>query len=262
MLAIALVFFGHWLASVFLQSFFLHRYGAHRQFSLSPRWERAFYFATWLMQGSSFLNPRAYAILHREHHAFSDTERDPHSPHFHTNPLAMMIHTVNRYEDFARRRVEPEQRFAGGYPEWPALDRFADHWATRLAFCAIFVLIYLALAPSAAYFALLPFHFVMGPVHGSIVNWCGHKYGYRNFAMRDASRNCLPIDFVTLGELFQNNHHKAGMSPNFAVRWFELDPTYVAIRIFAALGIVRLRAVSTEPETQDGVVAEPATQAL
>ena len=68
---------------------------------------------------------------------------------------------------------------------------------------------------------LLPAHYLMGPVHGAIVNWCGHKYGYRNFDNGDASRNTLIFDSVTCGELFQNNHHKYAMSPNFAARWFE-----------------------------------------
>jgi stearoyl-CoA desaturase (delta-9 desaturase) len=74
------------------------------------------------------------------------------------------------------------------------------------------------------------------------VNWCGHKYGYRNFETTrdDRSRNTLILDFVTLGELFQNNHHKFGMSPNFAARWFEIDPSWYAIKAFAALGIVDL----------------------
>ena len=68
-----------------MQSFFLHRYGAHKQFALSKRWERVFHFATWLTQGSSYLSPRAYAILHRMHHAYSDTPKDPHSPANHGN---------------------------------------------------------------------------------------------------------------------------------------------------------------------------------
>ncbi|MBW2541655.1 MAG: acyl-CoA desaturase [Deltaproteobacteria bacterium] len=260
MLAIALFFVGHWLLSVFFQTFFLHRYGAHRQFSMSRRWERIFYLATWLAQGASFLSPRGYAILHREHHAFSDTAKDPHSPHFQTNPFAMMLHTKKRYSDLVCHRVEPEPRFAGGYPEWAPIDRIGNLWSARLAFGAAYTLFYVAFAPSPIYFALLPVHFLMGPIHGAIVNWCGHKYGYRNFATNDLSRNTLPFDLVTLGELFQNNHHKAGMAPNFAVRWFEIDPAYLVIRTFAAFGIVQLAGHDRAPETPEAVYPASSAQ--
>lgn len=232
-------FVGHWLLSVFCQTFFLHRYGAHRQFTLSKGWERAFHLLTYLSQGSSFLNPRAYAILHRMHHAFSDTERDPHSPLHHSNALSMMWKTKVSYDDFAYRRVEPEPRFEGGYPEWPLVDRLSQSWAMRMVWIAGYTSFYVAFAPSAWWFLLLPAHFVMGPIHGAIVNWGGHKYGYRNFESADASRNTLLVDFVTLGELFQNNHHAYSMSPNFAARRFELDPTYPIILFLHKLGIVR-----------------------
>ena len=255
MLAIALFFIGHWLLSVFCQTFFLHRYAAHRQFTMSHRWERFFYFATWLTQGASFLSPRAYAILHREHHAFSDTKRDPHSPRFHKSPLSMMLQTKNRYDDLVYRRVEPEARFASDCPEWKALERVGNKWPVRISFGLAYTLFYVAFAPSVFYFALLPFHFMMGPIHGAIVNWCGHSYGYRNFDNRDLSRNTLPFDFLTLGELFQNNHHKAVMAPNFAVRWFEIDPAYLVIRTFAAIGIIQFTGGNRGPETQDGAYA-------
>jgi stearoyl-CoA desaturase (delta-9 desaturase) len=87
-------------------------------------------------------------------------------------------------------------------------------------------------------FALVPMHYLMGPIHGAIVNWCGHKYGYRNFDSEDKSRNTLIFDFVTAGELFQNNHHKFAMSTNFAARWFEIDPTYQVMRLFNWIGII------------------------
>lgn len=242
-MATVLVFFAaHWALSVFFQTFFLHRYAAHRMFTMSRGWERFFYVCTWLTQGSSFLVPRAYAIMHREHHAYSDTERDPHSPHYAKGPLDMMWKTKKRYHALVERRVQPEPRFDGGSPEWPWLDRFGDRFPVRFGFGALYTLVYIAYAPHWAFFLLLPFHYLMGPVHGAIVNYCGHKYGYRNFATPDRSRNTLPFDFVTLGELFQNNHHRYAMAPNFAARRFELDPTWFVIRLFAALGIVRLPA--------------------
>ena len=240
MLPILIFFVAHWMISVFCQTFFLHRYGAHLQFTMNRGWERFFYLTTFLSQGSSYLTPRAYAYLHREHHAFSDGERDPHSPRFHKTVFSMMLQTKHRYDDFAKRRIEPEPRFRGTTPEWDALDGFGDRWSTRIAFGALYTAFYIVFAPSWAWYLLLPLHFLMGPIHGAIVNWGGHKYGYRNFDTADDSRNTLPFDFVTLGELFQNNHHKRGMSPNFAYRWFEIDPTYWVIRLFAALGIVQI----------------------
>jgi stearoyl-CoA desaturase (Delta-9 desaturase) len=253
----------HWQLSVFFQTFFLHRYGAHRMFIMSKGWERFFYLCTYIFQGSSFLSPRGYAILHRMHHAYSDTPKDPHSPSNFQGIVTMMLETKKRYDAFAYRRQAPEPRFDGGYPEWPLIDNLASSWIGRLAWGAGYTLFYIRFAPSPWLFMLLPMHFVMGPIHGAIVNWCGHKYGYRNFDNGDLSRNTLVFDFLTVGELFQNNHHKFGMSPNFAVRWFEIDPSYQVMRVFAALGIIDMtgapkmhypmpaRAAETETETQE-----------
>ena len=87
---------------------------------------------------------------------------------------------------------------------------------------------------------LLPLQWVLGPIHGAIVNWCGHKYGYRNFQNGDGSRNTLVFDMVTMGELFQNNHHKYPMSPDFAARWFEIDPTWQVLRVLAKTGVIEI----------------------
>ena len=98
----------------------------------------------------------------------------------------------------------------------------------------------------------------MGPVHGAIVNWFGHWLGYRNFDQEDDSRNTLLIDFVTLGELFQNNHHKYGSRPNFAVRAWELDPAYVAVKLLAALGILEVQSDAKRSASEDPLVATAA----
>jgi stearoyl-CoA desaturase (Delta-9 desaturase) len=241
-LAIAIFFIAHWQLSVFFQTFFLHRYGAHRMYTMSKGWERFFYFCTYATQGPSFLSPRGYAILHRMHHAFSDTPKDPHSPtNFKNGPVGlwtMMLATKKKYDDFAYNRVQPEARFDGGLPSWPTLDRIGQSWVGRIAWGAAYTLFYVKFATHPWEYALLPVQYIMGPVHGAIVNWCGHKYGYQNFDNGDVSRNTLIFDFVTAGELFQNNHHKYGMSPNFAARWFELDPTYQVMKVFNFLGII------------------------
>src|SRR5215470_8848394 len=100
-MAIALFFVAHWQLSIFCQTFFLHRYGAHKQFTMSRRWEKFFHLLTFFSQGSSYLNPRGYAILHRMHHAFSDGPKDPHSPENHPGLFSMMWATKTTYEGFA-----------------------------------------------------------------------------------------------------------------------------------------------------------------
>src|SRR6187397_1749951 len=109
----------------------------------------------------------------------------------------------------------------------------------RLVWGAAYTAVYVVFAPSLWWWLLLPAHYIMGPIHGAIVNYAGHRYGYRNFASADVSRNTLPFDFVTLGQLFQNNHHEFSMSPNFAVRRFEVDPAYPVILLLEKLGIVK-----------------------
>ncbi len=212
-------------------------------FKMSNFWEKFFYMFTFVAQGSSFLNPRAYAIMHRMHHAYSDTEKDPHSPHFIKDVWGLMIKTKNIYLDYLRFKIEPEPQFIDRYPTWAFVDRFGDLWITRLLFVAFYVAFYVHFAEYWWMFLLLPIHFLMGPIHGAVVNWCGHKYGYSNYDNNDHSKNTLPLDFLMLGELFQNNHHKRPNDVNFAQRWFELDPSYPVIKLLHTLRIIRLRKV-------------------
>jgi stearoyl-CoA desaturase (delta-9 desaturase) len=163
----------------------------------------------------------------------------------------MMWETKHRYDDFAYGRREPDVRFAHATPSWPLLERFSQNWLTRVGWIAGYSLFYVQFATQAWMFALLPLHFVMGPIHGAIVNWCGHRYGYRNYASNDDSTNAFAIEFITWGELFQNNHHRFAMSPKFSARRFELDPTWYVIRALSSLGIIRLAANSTLPVWPD-----------
>jgi stearoyl-CoA desaturase (delta-9 desaturase) len=208
-------------------------------FRLSLVAERAFYMLHFVSQGSSFLVPRAYAALHRMHHAFSDSKQDPHSPHFFTDPFRMMWQTKRVYAGLVKRTITPAAEFAANVPEWENLDRLGDSLYTRIVWGALYFWFYCRFATSPWMFSLLPIHFLMGVLHGAIVNWCGHRYGYRNFSIRDKSRNTLPIDFLMMGELYQNNHHRYPNRPDFAIRWFEIDPAYPVIWLLQKLRIIR-----------------------
>jgi stearoyl-CoA desaturase (Delta-9 desaturase) len=239
-LPILIFFLAHWWGSVLMQTFYLHRYASHGMFKLSRGWERFFHLLTYVMQGSSYLIPSAYAHLHRAHHAYSDTDKDPHTPHRFTNAFSMMWETKHSYSALVQGTATPEARFSGYTPGWPLIDKIGDHMLSRLAWGVGYTLFYLAFAPHWIFLLLLPAHYLMGPIHGAIVNWAGHKYGYRNFDTRDKSRNVVLWDVITLGELFQNNHHRHAQSANFAARWYEFDPSHMLIVGLDRLGVLEL----------------------
>ena len=140
MFAILLFFTIHWFLSLFFHSFFLHRFATHQMYTTSKRWEKVFYFATWLLQGSSFLVPRAYGVLHRMHHEHSDTEQDPNSPHLFKDVWQMMKSTHCMFRGLVTRRLTPDPMFTKDYlPEWDRLDKFGNHFVTRIVFALLYI---------------------------------------------------------------------------------------------------------------------------
>jgi len=241
-MAIPLFFIGHWYLSLFSQTFFLHRYSAHRMFTLNKFWERFFWIFTYITQGASFLNPRGYAILHRLHHIHSDSAQDPHSPRHSTNIFTMMWRTKKMYEGYVNNKIHASNEVEANIPQWKGFEKFAESGFSRIAWGTLYVLFYIYFAGSDWWwYPLLLVHFIIGPVHGAIVNWFGHWLGYRNFKNNDDSRNTLPMDVLMMGELFQNNHHHHPLKINFAVKWFELDPTWQIMKLLNFLKIIKLK---------------------
>lgn len=246
MYIILFFFVAHWYLSLATQTLFLHRYAAHGYYQLSPFMERVAYLLTWLTQGSSYLSPDIYGKLHLAHHAFSDTEKDPHSPHHTSGPVQMMWETACHYTDTENNRNDIAKRFKSFVTPWDSFDNFAGSYYTRIAFGFLYLLFYLEFAPHWGWFLLLPVHFIMGPLHGFIVNWCGHKYGYRNFSNEDGSKNTLPVELFLMGELFQNNHHACAQRSNFAVRSWEWDPGHALLKVMNKLGWIKMKTRTQE----------------
>jgi stearoyl-CoA desaturase (Delta-9 desaturase) len=232
---VILVFFAlHWYLSLFAQTFFLHRYAAHGMFTMSKTWEKVFYILTYIFQGSSFLSPKAYGIMHRLHHAYADTEKDPHSPSYSEGLMDMMWKTKTFYNDVLNDRADIEARFTKNVPNWRFMEWLGDLWLSRVAWGTLYTLFYINYATHAWQYALLPIHYLMGPVHGAVINWFAHKYGYVNFKVNDTAKNLLPVDVLMMGEGYHNNHHKF-------VKWHELDPVYPVILLLDALGVIHLK---------------------
>ncbi|HEX5026013.1 MAG TPA: fatty acid desaturase [Agriterribacter sp.] len=244
MVVILIFFFGHWFLSLFFHSFFLHRYASHQMYTTSKAGEKVIYFLTWFAQGSSYLVPKAYGVMHRMHHTYSDTENDPHSPHFFKDVWHMMLHTAAIYRAFNTGENVPDKQFTKEYlPSWTKMDRFGNSMVTRIIFGAAYFAVYFFFAPNLWWYLLLPIHFLMGPIQGAIVNWCGHKYGYSNFDNGDHSKNSSPWGVLLMGELFQNNHHHAKDNANFARKWFEFDLTYIIMIGLNKAKLIRMKPV-------------------
>jgi len=238
---IFLFFIAHWYLSLFFQTFFLHRYASHKAFTMSPFMEKVFFVLTWIFQGSNYLSPFGYGVMHRMHHAFADTPQDPHSPKYDESLFKMMWKTKNIYTEITDGKMEVEPRFTKGVPRWDAFDKIARAWPSRVFWGALYTLVYINFATEWWLWLLLPLQFLLSPIHGAIINWFAHKYGYRNFEVSDTSMNFLPFDFLMMGESYHNNHHKHGSRANFGgIRWHEIDPTYIAIWVFNKLGIIRI----------------------
>tara|TARA_B100000945_G_scaffold313290_1_gene309146 strand:+ start:129 stop:851 length:723 start_codon:yes stop_codon:yes gene_type:complete len=229
----------HWYLSLFFQTFFLHRYAAHNQYKMNPFWEKIFFLMTFLIQGSSFLHPGAYAIMHRKHHKHSDTINDPHSPVIINNIFLFNKKTVLEYRKVVNQFLN-NNIIVKDVPRWVELEKLSELWIVRILFVLLYFVIYNLFSPSFWFYLLIPIHIFMGPLHGFIVNWFGHRYGYRNFKnTKDNSKNTLIIDLIMMGELYQNNHHKKPNNRNFAHRWFELDLGYIISFILIKLRIIK-----------------------
>lgn len=239
---ITIFFIAVWYLSLFSQTFLQHRYAAHGAFTMSKGWERFFFIIAYITQGSSYMSPKTYAIMHRLHHAHTDTELDPHSPSYSANIFSMMWRTRGFYQDIQHNRKTIDPKYLKNLPEWDSFDKFANTGFSRLLWVALYVLFFIQFASSPWQYLLLPIIVSMGAFHGAVINWFAHKYGYINFRMRNTSMNLFFIDILMLGEAYHNNHHKYPSSINFGRRWFEIDPIYYVIRLFHRLGIITIAA--------------------
>ena len=231
-----------WYGGLFFQTFFLHRYSAHQSFTTSKFGEKLLFIGTWIFQGSNYLSAYGYGIMHRMHHAYADTEKDPHSPKFDESVFSMMWRTKTIYTAINKKKIKIDKKFTINVPEWPWFDKFASSWVSRIGWGVAYTLFFVAFATEWWQWLFLPMTYIMAPIHGAIINWFAHIYGYVNFKVKDTSKNLMPFDFLMLGEGYHNNHHKNGSSPNFGgVRWHEIDPTYIAMWLMDKMGLIKLK---------------------
>lgn len=70
------------------------------------------------------------------------------------------------------------------------------------------------------------------------VNSIGHLFGRQRFATGEGSRNNMVLGYLTMGDGWHNNHHRAPYSARHGFAWYEFDMCYVFIRLLRLVGLV------------------------
>jgi stearoyl-CoA desaturase (delta-9 desaturase) len=202
-----------------------HRYFSHRAFRVGrvTQFVLAFGGLTAVQKG-----PLWWAGWHRRHHRYADTARDPHSPErgFWWSHIGWVL--SGRYGATDLDVVDDLARF----PELRFLDRHDWIGPWTLAVTCYLVAGWSGLVVGFFGSTVLVWHATFS------VNSFTHLYGRRRYATRDTSRNLAPVAVLTLGEGWHNNHHHHPTSARQGVPWWELDPTYGALRLLACVGVV------------------------
>jgi stearoyl-CoA desaturase (delta-9 desaturase) len=215
-----------------------HRLLTHRAFDTS-RWLRA----TFAVLGSmSVQGPVIHWVAdHRKHHAYTDEDGDPHSPHV-DGGLRGLWHAHVGWLFSLAGRAEPE-RYARDLvtdPLMRAISRLFPGWVA------------LGLA--------IPFgigYAVTGTLRGALIGllWGGlvrifllhhvtfainsvcHFFGRRRFATADESRNVFWLALPSFGEAWHHNHHAFPRSAFHGLRRREIDPGGLVIRALERAGL-------------------------
>jgi stearoyl-CoA desaturase (Delta-9 desaturase) len=179
---------------------------------------------------------------HRKHHAFSDEEGDPHSPHVDHGGLRGLFHAHVGWL-FLHDQRALKTRYAPDLLADPVVSFVNRTFA--LWVLAGFV------APFAIGFVLggtvvggltsllwggLIRMFVLHHVTYSINSLC-HAFGRRDFETGDESRNLAWLALPSFGESWHNNHHAFPTSSVHGLKWWQIDLSSMVIRALERLGL-------------------------
>ena len=211
-----------------------HRYFAHKSYKLNRFWQFVIAFGgtTAAQKG-----PLWWAAHHRNHHKFSDTEQDVHSPRkgfwwSHVGWILCDKYNKTHYEKINDFAIYPELKFLNEH-DWigpwtlGAVSYLIAGWPGLLVgFFGSTVLLW----------------------HSTfMVNSLAHVWGSRRYNTPDTSRNNLFIAIFTMGEGWHNNHHYFAASARQGFYWWEWDPTFYILKLGQLLGIVKkIRKVPRE----------------
>jgi stearoyl-CoA desaturase (delta-9 desaturase) len=219
---------------------FYHRCFAHRALRVSRPVQ---FLGAVLGAAAAQRGPLWWVAHHRVHHRHTDRAGDPHSPKvdgFWYSHVLWIFDPVNAATDM--RHVGDLAR----YPELRLLDRF-EHVVPVTAGAGCFalgsLLAHLSPGLHTSGMQMTLWGFVLPTVllyHSTFaVNSIAHRFGRRRFATPDESRNNWFVSALIFGEGWHNNHHRFPAGARHGLGRFELDLTWLVIRLMASLHLAR-----------------------
>lgn len=231
----------YWMAICFGIGMGYHRLLTHRSYKV-PKFIEYFLTvcATLALEGG----PIFWVATHRIHHQKSDRDGDPHTPNdggFWAHMGWIIFGEANHNNTEAMSRYAPDL----------AKDRF-HVWINNYHYVPM-VVVGLALLAFGGWGMLMwgIFARVVVGLHATwLVNSATHMWGKRRFPTRDDSRNNWWVALLTFGEGWHNNHHAHPTSARHGLAWYELDVTWIHIRLLQKLGLAKAVQVARTDSTQ------------
>jgi len=218
---------------------YLHRHQAHRALDLHPVASHVFRFWLWMSTG---IVTKEWASIHRKHHAKCETEEDPHSPVI----LGIKKVLLQGYELYRKEAQNQEtlDKYGHGTPDdWLEKNLYSKHSLLGIAIMLVIDLLLfgpIGLTIWAVQMAWIPV------TAAGIINGAGHYWGYRNYAVADASTNIVPWGIFIGGEELHNNHHAYASSAKLSSKWYEIDIGWLYIRILASFKLAQIKKIAPQ----------------
>jgi stearoyl-CoA desaturase (delta-9 desaturase) len=204
---------------------------------------------------------------HRKHHAHTDQEGDPHTPHGHGSGFkgaVVGLWYAHMGWLFERSGTSEHERYARDVYEDRGMQFIHRTFALWVALgIAIPAALGLALTGSwrgafeAALWAGAVRIFLGHHVTWSINSVC-HFFGTRRFEVDDHSTNVFWLSVLSMGESWHHNHHTFPRSAFHGLKSWEIDPTGLVIRAMRRFKLA-WNVVEITPERQQEKLAARAT---
>ena len=127
-------------ATVFVTTIYLHRTVTHRSLVLHPA--VAWVFRAWIRLTTGLV-VREWVAVHRKHHAFTDEDGDPHSPHLaggsgpSRSGTCSITCASSGHQDWSRYARAAPDVWDWVFPWWADSGRFWDGGLMRRAGCRL-----------------------------------------------------------------------------------------------------------------------------